>query len=118
MRIMSKVCAEFSYGEEIFTVTPDLRFSLNVFAPDWIREDPLFALLVKEGTLEVVETKEDEKRLEKDPESKPAKSAKADKSAKSAKSEKQEKTEKSEEAMPAAPAEAIADDGTQPGKKA
>ena len=55
MMILSRVCARFhnARGETLLTVTPAMR---NIFtdAPETIREDPLFNLLVADGSMEVV----------------------------------------------------------------
>ena len=68
MLILSRVCAAFhnAGGETIFTVTPAMR---NIFteAPEAIREDPLFDLLVADGSMEVAVTAARQKLLENDP---------------------------------------------------
>ena len=68
MLILSRVCAEFRNraGESLFVVTPRM---LNTFqeAPEGIREDPLFALLTGEGSLEAVVSDPRRKALENDP---------------------------------------------------
>ena len=53
MMILSRVCAQFhnAKGETVFTVTPALR-NLFTEAPEEIREDPLFRLLIRDGSLE------------------------------------------------------------------
>lgn len=60
MLILSRVCAEFTNraGQPVFTVGPrDLLTFLN--APEEIRADPLFRLLVADGSLEAVEGRRD-----------------------------------------------------------
>ena len=68
MLIICHVCAEFhnKTGETIFTVTPEM---LNGFitAPEEIREDPLFGMLVADGSLETGVDERQRKILEKDP---------------------------------------------------
>ena len=53
MMILSRVCAQFHNvkGETVFTVTPALR-NLFTEAPEEIREDPLFRLLILDKLLE------------------------------------------------------------------
>ncbi len=68
MMILSRVCAQFhnARGETLLTVTPAMR---NIFtdAPETIREDPLFDLLVADGSMEVAVTAGRKKLLENDP---------------------------------------------------
>ena len=68
MMILSRVCAQFhnTRGETLLTVTPAMR---NIFtdAPETIREDPLFNLLVADGSMEVAVTAGRKKLLENDP---------------------------------------------------
>ena len=68
MLILSRVCAQFhnAQGETLFSVTPVMR---NIFteAPETIREDPLFDLLVADGSMEVAITAARQKMLENDP---------------------------------------------------
>ena len=68
MLILSRVCARFhnARGETLFTVTPARR---NIFteAPEAIREDPLFDLLVADGSMEVAVTATRKRELENDP---------------------------------------------------
>ena len=70
MLIVSHVCAEFhdANGETIFTVTPATRKDF-IEAPEAIRQDPLFDLLVADGSLEAAFSKERRLALENDPES-------------------------------------------------
>ena len=92
MLMMSRVCAEFhdAKGVPIFTVTPTRRNTF-VMAPEEIREDPLFQMLVNDGALTADVTPAERRNLENDPMAgvtaegrKPAK-AKAPKSDKGAK---------------------------------
>ena len=68
MLILSRVCAEFRdrTGAVIHRVTPETRLSFRE-APDAIREDPLFRMLVEEGSLEASVTPVQKKQLEADP---------------------------------------------------
>ena len=65
MLILSRVCVEFrdSRGTPVFRVTPGDRLSL-LEAPEAIREDPIFSLLVAERSLEVVTSEKQAKQLE------------------------------------------------------
>ena len=69
MLIVSHVCAEFhdQSGAVIFAVTPATRKSF-IEAPEAIRQDPLFDLLVTDGSLEAGFTNERKRALENDPE--------------------------------------------------
>ena len=68
MLILSRVCAAFhnAQGKALFSVTPAMR---NIFteAPETIREDPLFDLLVADGSMEVAVTAARKRLLENDP---------------------------------------------------
>ena len=68
MLILSRVCAEFRdhTGAVVHRVTPESRLSFRE-APDSIREDPLFRMLVEEGSLEAAVTPAAKKQLESDP---------------------------------------------------
>ena len=68
MLILSRVCAEFhnAKGEKLFTVTPAAR-NIFVEAPDAIREDPLFRLLINDGSLEAAVPEARKRILENDP---------------------------------------------------
>ena len=68
MLIVPRVCAEFhsQTGEVLFTVRPHMLGNL-VEAPDSIRQDLLFRLLVNEGSLKAVEDAADKKAMENDP---------------------------------------------------
>ena len=56
MLILSRVCADFhnKKGELVHRITPASRLTFHG-APESIREDPLFRLLVEEGALEAVD---------------------------------------------------------------
>ncbi len=97
MTILSRVCAEFhdNAGTVLFAVTPADLLKPLTDVPESIRQDPLFGMLVADGSLDVVEKKEDLKRLENDPDKKPEKTGTAG----------------------TAPAEAKASDGKTAGKK-
>ena len=68
MLILSRVCAEFRdhTGAVVHRVTPETRLSFRE-APESIREDPLFRMLVDEGSLEASVTPLRRKELEADP---------------------------------------------------
>ena len=68
MFILSRVCADFrnKKGEVIHRVTPADRLGFHE-APDAIQEDPLFSMLVSEGSLEASVTPVRQKQLEADP---------------------------------------------------
>ena len=68
MLLMSRVCAEFRdhTGAVIHRVTPETRLTFRE-APEAIREDPLFRMLVSEGALEAVVSASRKKVLEADP---------------------------------------------------
>ena len=68
MRILSHVCAEFrnSHGLIIFQV-PVCEKNAVVEAPEEIRSDPLFGMLIAEGSLEIVRDEAQQKELEQDP---------------------------------------------------
>ncbi len=68
MLILSRVCAEFRdrAGNTLFNIGPhDLLSFLE--APEAIREDPLFALLQEDGSLEAVRSIDRQKQLEAEP---------------------------------------------------
>ena len=109
MRIISHVCADFydSEGAVIFSVVPSQR-GLFIEAPDAIRQDPLYAMLVADGSIKAV-VPENQKQLEQDPELGIDETGKAiripeaeasEKPAKAAKSAKATKAEKTESADP------------------
>ena len=68
MEIVSHVCAEFRdrKGLILFSIGPTL-INQTMVAPDAIREDPLFGLLVAEGSMKVFGSREDQREFEKDP---------------------------------------------------
>ena len=68
MLIVPYACAEFhdKSGAVIHTIRPaDLRLVSE--APEAIRQDPLFDMMVRDGSLQVPETKAEVKKLENDP---------------------------------------------------
>ncbi len=68
MLILSRVCVDFRSpeGVSLFEVKPSM---LNTFqeAPDAIQQDPIFSLLVSDGSLEAVVSASRKKALENDP---------------------------------------------------
>ena len=68
MLILSRVCAEFRdrTGAVLYRVTPETRLTFRE-APEAIREDPLFQMLIREGSLEAAVTPERQKQLEAEP---------------------------------------------------
>ncbi len=69
MLILCRVCAEFTdrFGRTVFTVRPrDLLSFLD--APEEIRSDPLFDMMLRDGSLEAVRSVEERTALENDPE--------------------------------------------------
>ena len=68
MLILSRVCADFhdAHGNIVFSVTRDTRNTF-VHAPEAIQEDPLFDLLIKDGSLEAGITQARQKQMENDP---------------------------------------------------
>ena len=68
MLILSRVCAEFRdhTGAVVHRVTPETRLTFRE-APESIREDPLFRMLVSEGSLEAAVTSSRKQALEADP---------------------------------------------------
>ena len=68
MLILSRVCADFRdrAGNIVHRVTPVNRLTFHE-APDSIREDPLFRLLVNDGSLEATPSAARRKKLEADP---------------------------------------------------
>ena len=69
MKILSRVCAEFTDGKGnvIYHIRPDDRLIYKDDAPDAIRGDLLFRMLVADGSIEVIESTEQQKKLESDP---------------------------------------------------
>lgn len=68
MLILSRVCAEFHdrNGNLIHRVTPETRLTFQE-APEAIRQDPLFQLLVDDGSLEAAVTPVQKRKLEAEP---------------------------------------------------
>ena len=68
MLVLSRVCAEFRdhTGAVVHRVTPETRLMFQE-APESIREDPLFRMLVSDGSLEAAVTPERQKQLDADP---------------------------------------------------
>ncbi len=68
MLILSRVCVEFRTprGVPLFEITP---LTVNTFqeAPEAIKEDPIFSLLIADGSLEAVIPAKRKKELENDP---------------------------------------------------
>lgn len=72
MLLLSRVCAEFRdrSGAVLFTFTPQTRLTFQE-APEAIRDDPLFTMLLNDRSIEVSDSGPRQKQLENDPE-KPA----------------------------------------------
>ena len=68
MLIIPYVCAEFRdfSGNPIFRITPSMRGNM-ITAPETIRQDILFDMLVTDGSIKVPETAAQKKVLEQDP---------------------------------------------------
>lgn len=68
MLILSRVCAEFTdrNGKTIFTISPQNLLSF-LEAPETIQEDPLFHLMLADGSLEAVQSVTQQKNLEANP---------------------------------------------------
>ncbi len=68
MLLLSRVCAEFldRNGAVLFAVTPETRLTFQE-APEAIRQDPLFRMLLSDHSIEVTEDKNKKKALENDP---------------------------------------------------
>ena len=68
MLILSRVCAEFRdrTGAVVYHVTPSDRLTFRE-APDSIRDDPLFQMLLSDGSLEAASTVARKKKLEAEP---------------------------------------------------
>ncbi len=68
MQVFSRVCAEFhdAKGEVLFRITPDLR-NRFIEAPESIKQDLLYRMLINEGSMEVAVTREGKAALENDP---------------------------------------------------
>ena len=72
MTIVPHVCAEFHDrdGTVLYRIKPNQLRAIIVDAPESIRQDPLFDMLVSDRSLEVVTDRQQLKRLENDPEPK------------------------------------------------
>ena len=68
MLIIPYVCAEFHdrSGTVIHRITPTMRGTM-VEVPESIKQDVLFTMLVKDGSIKTPETSAQKKTLEKDP---------------------------------------------------
>ncbi len=68
MLIVSRVCAEFhdADGNILFSVHPHMRGQM-IEAPESIRQDLLFQMLVNDGSLKAVKDDTEKKILENDP---------------------------------------------------
>ena len=68
MLIVPYVCAEFhdKSGNILFRITPDMLRSMTE-VPDSIKQDLLFDLLVRDGSIKTPETVAQKKLLEQDP---------------------------------------------------
>ena len=68
MLILSRVCAEFRdhTGAVVYRVTPESRLTFRE-APDSIREDLLFRMLINDGSMEAAVPEERRKLLEQNP---------------------------------------------------
>ena len=78
MLILARVCADF-YDRNRNLLHRILPVHLGTFheAPDSIRQDPLFHMLLNDGSLELPTTREKQKQLENDPMKKPGKTGSA-----------------------------------------
>ena len=68
MFLMSTVCAEFHdrTGAVLFAIHPaDLMSFID--APESIRQDPLFDMLVRDGSVKIPSNKDEIRKLENDP---------------------------------------------------
>ena len=99
MLLLSRVCAEFrdASGVPLFRVTPRTRLTFQE-APEAIRQDPLFAMLLSDRSIEVTESGPRRKALENNPGPAPepvvVKAEKAERAEMPEKAEKAEKAEK------------------------
>ncbi len=68
MLLLSRVCAEFRdrTGAVVWRVTPATRLAFQE-VPESVKEDPLFNLLLADGSVEAVTSAGDRKKLEADP---------------------------------------------------
>ncbi len=69
MKILSRVCAEFKdqRGNVVYRIGPADRLRYIDDAPEAIRQDLLFRMLVEDGSIEVIETAAQKKAMEQDP---------------------------------------------------
>ena len=69
MKILSRVCADFkdAKGNVIYQIGPADRLVYKDDAPEAIKDDLLFKLLVADGSMEVIETVAQRKAMEQDP---------------------------------------------------
>ena len=69
MLIVSHVCAEFhdAKGTAVFSIPPSMINNTFINAPDFVQEDPLFRMLVRDGSIETSVTEERKRSLESDP---------------------------------------------------
>ena len=114
MLVVPFACAEFhdKSGNVIHRIhAHELRNITEV--PDAIVQDPLYALMVDEGSLKAPESKIDLKALENDPD---AVIAKSESNAKTAKAAKAVKTEKSETAAKIEKTRKAEESATEPAK--
>ena len=68
MLIICHVCAEFhnKRGETVLTVSPEMLTGF-ISAPEEIQEDPLYGMLMADGSLEAGFTEKEKKARENDP---------------------------------------------------
>ncbi len=68
MLILSRVCAEFhdARGNTLLSVRPENLLSF-LEAPEEIRADPLFNLMLRDGSMEAVRSVQQQRALEADP---------------------------------------------------
>ena len=68
MLVLSRVCAEFHdhTGAVVHRVTPETRLTFRE-APESIREDPLFRMLINDDSLEAAPSAAQKKQLEAEP---------------------------------------------------
>ena len=100
MLLLSRVCAEFrdASGVPLFRVTPRTRLTFQE-APEAIRQDPLFAMLLSDRSIEVTESGPRRKALENNPGPAPEPAVvKAENAGKTEKTEVPEKADKTEKA--------------------
>ena len=69
MKMLCRVCADFQdkRGNVIYRIRPEDRLVYKDDVPEAIRDDLLFRMLVADGSIEVIETVEQRKKLENDP---------------------------------------------------